>query len=429
MTRNARWCSTIILCFFGFISCTQLPAQEKKETQVPPFKIEVDVNAVLVPVVVRDGQGRAVGNLEKEDFQLFDQNKPQPISGFTIEKRAGGKNHTNPAEVAPVPRDVRTPASPLPERCIVFLFDDMHLSPSDLGQVQKAATKMLATALSDSDVAAVVSTSGSNSGLTRDRARLEEAIAKLRPEQLYRHDGRGCPNVDYYQADLILNKHDKTALEAATDDALGCASLDPRMRNVAERMARTAASNALMLGDQDVRVTLGMLIEIVRRMGTLPGQRTLILASPGFLTVTAEAMMETSQILDVAAQSNVTISTLDARGLYTAELGANERGSNTPWNVAYESQSRLESVSLNQDVMAELAEGTGGTFFYNSNDLQGGFKLLTATPEYVYLLEFSLQNVKRDGTYHHLGVKVDKKGLQLQARRGYFAPKPAKATK
>jgi VWFA-related protein len=406
----------------------QLSAQEKKEAQARPFKVQVDVNAVLVPVVVRDGQGRAVGNLEKEDFQLFDQNKPQTISGFTVEKRAGGGSYANAAEVAPVPREVTTPASPVPERCVVFLFDDMHLSDGDLVQVQKAATKMLATSLSDSDMAAVVSISGTNSGLTRDRAKLEEAVMKLKLQRLYRHEGRSCPNVDYHQADQIVNKHDVMALEAAIGDALACANLDPRtMRKVAERMARSAASNALMTGDQDTRATLGMLSEVVRRMGPLPGQHTLILVSPGWLTLTAEAMTEKSQILDLAAQANVTISTLDARGLFTTEVGASERAPSTPWNVGYESQSRLESMSLNHDIMAELAEGTGGTFFYNSNDLQGGFKLLTAVPEYVYLLEFSLQNVKRDGTYHHLEVKVDKKGLHLQARRGYFAPKPAKA--
>jgi VWFA-related protein len=404
----------------------QLSAQEKKEAQAGPFKVEVDVNAVLVPVVVRDGQGRAVGNLGKEDFQLFDQNKPQPISGFTIEKRAGGKSRTNPAEVAPVPREVTTPASPVPERCVVFLFDDMHLSDGDLAQAQKAAKKMLATSLSDSDMAAVVSISGTNSGLTRDRAKLEEAVMKLKLQRLYRHEGRSCPNVDYYQADQIVNKHDVMALEAAIGDALACANLDPRtMRNVAERMARSAANNALMTGDQDTRATLGMLSEVVRRMGPLPGQHTLILVSPGWLTLTAEAMTEKSQILDLAAQANVTISALDARGLYTTNVGASEAVLSGP--IAQRLQSRSESMSSSDDIMAELAEGTGGTFFHNSNDLQGGFQLLAAAPEYVYLLEFSLQNVKRDGTYHRLLVKVDKKGLQLQARRGYFAAKPAKA--
>jgi VWFA-related protein len=81
---------------------------------------------------------------------------------------------------------------------------------------------------------------------------------------------------------------------------------------------------------------------------------------------------------------------------------------------------------LDEEVMAELADGTGGTYFHNSNDLEGGFRGLMEVPEYVYLLEMSLQNVKHDGDYHPLKVKLDQEGLKLQARRGYFAPKPVK---
>ena len=79
-------------------------------------------------------------------------------------------------------------------------------------------------------------------------------------------------------------------------------------------------------------------------------------------------------------------------------------------------------MSPNENVMAELAYGTGGTYFHNSNDLEGGFKRLTAAPEYVYLLEFSIGNVKQNGRYHRL--KVNQDGLTAQSRRGYLATKP-----
>jgi hypothetical protein len=59
--------------------------------------------------------------------------------------------------------------------------------------------------------------------------------------------------------------------------------------------------------------------------------------------------------------------------------------------------------------------------------LQGGFQALTAVPEYIYLLELSLQGVKQDGSYHTLKVKVDQDGLKLKARLGYFAPKQSKS--
>ena len=93
------------------------------------------------------------------------------------------------------------------------------------------------------------------------------------------------------------------------------------------------------------------------------------------------------------------------------------------------SEYRRNSMSLNEDVMAELAHGTGGTYFHNSNDLEGGFKQLTAAPEYLYVLEFSIRDVKQDGRYHRLKVKTDQKGLIVQSRDGYFAPNPPKKKK
>ena len=94
----------------------------------------------------------------------------------------------------------------MPQRFLVFLFDDLHLAAADLLRLQPLATKVVAEFLTNSDMAAVVSASGINSGMTRDRAKPQEAITKVKPQELYRHKGRECPYVDYYQADLIENR-------------------------------------------------------------------------------------------------------------------------------------------------------------------------------------------------------------------------------
>jgi VWFA-related protein len=401
----------------------------------PGTPIRVEVNAVLVPVVVRDAQGRAVGGLQKEDFEVYDEGKQQVISGFTIEKHfVVGAVDAKPVAPAADPR-VPVPASPPPpsppQRFIVFLFDDLHLDIADLAQAQRAATRMLAGSLSNSDMADVVSFTGINSGMTRDQAKLQQAIMQLKVRQLYRQVGRQCPNIDYYLADLIANKHNDMATESAVQDTMTCANMKPQERNIAERMVQSAASQALSIGDQDLRVTLGFVKELVRRMQALPGERMVILLSPGFVAISAEAMSLKSQIMDVAAQSKVTVSALDTRGLYTTNLDASEHGETSKFAMVtgQDSQHHQESAAINEDVMAELADGTGGRFFHNSNDLEGGFKSLTEAPEYQYVLEFSPQNVKANGSYHSLKVKVRGNGLKLQARRGYYAPKAEKVNK
>jgi VWFA-related protein len=410
-----------------------MPAPQNKETRPAssPAQIKVTVNAVLVPVVVRDAQGQSVGNLKKEDFQIFDKNKPQVITGFTIQKRVVVESNQPSAEPAPGGLAADQPLAPTPhhpeaaaKRFIVFVFDDMHLSTADLMQIQKVATKFVDTSLTDADQAAVVSVSGASSGLTNDRAKLQDAILKLKVQNLYRHVGQSCPNIDYYEADQIQNKRNLMALDNAISNAMACCYCP---RQAAQALVEEAAGRSLQIGDEDVRVTLGFLSEIVRKMGAMPGQRTLVLVSPGFLTISAEAMSEKSRILDMAAQSNVTINAMDARGLYTISMDAGDRRGGSSTAERNESQYRSQSMVLNEDVMSELSDGTGGIYFHNSNDLTGGFQVLTAVPEYVYLLEMSMQNVKQDGAYHPLKVKVDQDGLKLQARRGYFAPKSGSA--
>ncbi len=424
--------ATARIAWVVLLASAHLSAQQTTETApgLGAGKIVVEANSVLIPVVVRDSQGHPVGNLKKEDFQIFDKNKPQVISGFSIQRRAGLENSRPSAEPGPAnsgsgessPRSPQSPAK-TPERFIVFLFDDLHLDTGDLAQIQKVATKIIAEALNDSDLAAVVSTSGANSGLTRDRAKLQDAISKLRVQILYRNNEHGCPRVDYYQAVRIVDFHDFRALDDATEAAQACCECS---KDLAERYAQEAAQRVARLGDLDVSMTLGPIRELIRVMSSLPGQRTLILISPGFMAINALAIAHASEILDLAARANVTVSALDARGLYTTMGDAGDDRTGSTRSEQNKIKYRSESMVLDEAVMAELADGTGGTFFHNSNDLESGFRALTEVPEFVYLLEMSLQNVKHDGAYHPLKVKLGLEGLKLQARRGYFAPSKEK---
>jgi VWFA-related protein len=155
-------------------------------------------------------------------------------------------------------------------------------------------------------------------------------------------------------------------------------------------------------------------------MAALPGQSILILVSPGFPTITPDALSAESRLIDLAAQSNVVISALDARGVYVTEVTA----SDDTGGRSYGEMNDLRRSSMNQteSVMSELADGTGGKYFRHNNDLGAGFRALTDAPACVYLIELSTDNTKADGSYHRLKVKVNRQGLQLQVRQGYFAP-------
>jgi len=387
--------------------------------------IEVNVNRVFLSVVVRDKQGYVVSDLKQGDFQVLDNGQPQAISAFTIQKgMVAAKPASNPGAEAGSPPSAAI-ASPGQLRFIVFVFDDMHLSIENLAAAKTAGVQALEGALGDSDIAAVVSTSGKvNSGFLRDRAQLKDAIMSLQPRNVYRSSHLDCPNIDYYQADLIVNKHDQAAFEDATRQELNCnPGIDVKDINIAERQADADARRALTLGDQDTLATYAALTEYVRRMARLPGQRLLILISPGFISVAPMALTQESRLIDLAAQSNIAISALDARGLYTTSLEAGEHVNGSGASVQLHADYRNSGMSLADGAMASLTDGTGGNFFHNRNDLGPGLVSLTAVPDCVYLLEFSPGNQKPDGTYHHLKVNLDREGLQIESRRGYFAPK------
>jgi VWFA-related protein len=394
-----------------------------------PTTFKVNVRLVLVRVVARDPKGHAVGNLHKEDFQLFDKGKPQVISQFSVEQPGaqvalaskssepiGGEA---PAEKGRVPD--------IPERFIAFVFDDVHLKFGDLAQVRAAADRHLATLL-PTDRVAIFSTSGQTMlDFTDDRAQLHATLLRLQPRPTTSTGITGCPDVNYFLGDLIENKHDIQATDMATQDALYCRfDGNQSFLHQAQQAAKTAASMAVIEGETESRLALGVLKDIVRRTALMPGQRNVVLVSPGFLTPQLES--EYMELIDRAVRSQVIINALDARGLYTIVPGGDvsrfSSGNVGAQFIGLKVQYQSASAAAESDVMAVLADGTGGTFFQNNNDLDEGLRRVSTAPEYYYVLGFTPQNLKLDGNFHGLKVTVKSpEKLSLQSRRGYFAPK------
>jgi hypothetical protein len=193
-----------------------------------------------------------------------------------------------------------------------------------------------------------------------------------------------------------------------------------------EPIVRGYADRTLSFGDRDTRLALDVLKALVRRMGALPGSRTIVMVSPGFF-LTIDHRDEETDIMERAIRANVVISSLYARGLYVLIAGGDASTAGAGSASPQKNQMITASALANEDVMSELAAATGGTFFHNNNDLGEGFKRIAAQPEFIYVLGFTPQNLKFDGSYHALKVTLAKSltGYQLQARRGYFVQRHA----
>lgn len=395
----------------------QQPATEMSQHD-EPATFRAHVNLVMVPVVVRDKAGKAVGGLKKEDFQLFDKSRQQEITRFSVEQPG---EHSGEVKTLDVNAGENKPAGvDIPDRFVAYVFDDIHINFADLARTREAAMRSMEK-MKATDRAAIFTTSGQTTlEFTDDREKLREALLKLMPRPIGRSTVQECPDISYYMSDLIINKNDPMATQAAINETIVCLHLqDPTQ---APPLMRASAQRVLSTGEHESHVALAVLRDIVRRMAGTPGQRIVVLTSPGFLAF--DQQQEKTDLIDRAIKANVLISALDARGLYTDSWLDPSKRSIDSNATRIKIQIDHEADRTQADVLAELASGTGGTFFENNNSFDEGYQRTAEAPQFVYLLGFSPQNLKLDGSFHGLKVSLKAQaGLNLVARRGYYAPK------
>jgi VWFA-related protein len=400
----------------------------------PTFKVRV--NLVLVRAVVRDAKGKPVNGLKKEDFVLTDNRKPQVISTFSVETPESHKVASSATEPAPEgPSDSSGAIAALPQRFVAVVFDDTDMLMQDTMWVRNSADRLLSS-LAASDRVGFYSTSGQvTTEFTQDREALKQTLLQVVPRPTAGGAFHDCPEISLFQADEIVNKSNVQAMDIATEDAVQCAfGGDETMRAAAKALAQNSAMRALSTGEAQIQFVYQHLQDVTKRLATMPGQRIMVFVSPGFI-VTLSLGLESSALIDRANRSNIVINTIDARGLYTPDMGdIADPPHDSGRTQGYKSSYRMTAQLAQSDVLAQIADGTGGTFFHNRNDIDEGLREAAAAPAVSYLLGFSPQNLKIDGHYHTIKVSLaGKREYAVQARHGYFAPRsiadPAEAAK
>ncbi|MGH9536322.1 MAG: VWA domain-containing protein [Terriglobales bacterium] len=377
------------LLIFSFLLPSILPGQNPSE---PGMVFKKTVRLVEIDVIARDKHGNLVQDLEAKDFTLLDNGRVQKIGRFSIAQGPPAALPATPA-VATKVLPVKTPtfSNTHPENAVatVILFDLLN-TPAEL---QPAMKKQLL-----------------------------KALANLKP---------GTPIALLILGDHLSVVSDFTTSTISLADTAGSAfSVRPEGfgppitaratgNPIRDALISKAVSKAFR-ADEDERVqrTLAALNVIGEQLGRMKGRKSLLWLTGG-LAVTGQLSVVESAV-EKLNDADVAVYTFDARGaILDAEISA-ENDSNDLTSGAMQAREDVRG-----DVLGVMAEGTGGIFYHNRNELDGAIEQAIEDSSLVYILNYYPEQEDSSGKFHRLVVKTSRPGVRLRYRSGYLASPPA----
>jgi VWFA-related protein len=380
--------------------------QSKQQPSSQDFRIRVESELVLVNVVARDKQGKPVTDLKKEDFTVLEEGKSQSISSFDFENL-----DTTPLAQSQGPTQVgvegRPPAPSKPlltrkdaeealnnKRVIVLFFDLGSMNPDETQRAVDAAKKYVEKKMTAADMIAIVSLASSlrlDQDFTNDSARLLRVLNRYTLAE-----GQGMDS-------------------GPTGDADGM-----------EESGNAYTPDETEYNQFNTDRKLQALQSISQVLSHFNQKKSVIYFSSGMTQTGIENQIALRAAVNAAIKANVAIYTLDARGLEAQPPGGGAQTASLRGQAMYSGnavQSALDANYASQDTLNNLSADTGGKAFLDSNDLGLVFDRVQRDTSAYYVLGYHSNNPLRDGRFRRIQVKVNRPGLSLEFRKGYYAPK------
>lgn len=425
----------VLFCSGALFSAGFAQQNQPKPQEPADEVIRINTELVQTDVMVFDKDGHFVDGLKPEQFQLSVDGHPQSISFF--ERVAAGSARED-AQLAAARGKAATPdkaaavSPPERGRVILFLVDDLHMSPESLNHTRKTLTRFIEREMGQSDQVAITSANGQVGflqQLTNNKTVLLRAVEKLK-SSLQSHGDADFPPMSETQAIGVLVRNDTELLNFF---------MEPLIRNgvtprVAETTVKQRAKQILDYSYRFTRGTLDSLGNLTRTSGQMPGRKLVFFLSDGFLLNLLEPDMMTRlrNITNAAARNGVNIYTLDARGLTSDLDNPNSAQGFDPKGRSVRASD--SEISASQEPLQTIASNTGGRALLNSNTLNSGLvKALQETSVY-YLLAWRPPGEEPKGNkFRKIEVKVvGRPELSVYVRRGYYdveAKSPSKKDK
>jgi VWFA-related protein len=369
-------------------------------------------NLVTTDVIPRDNSGLFVADLKKEDFVVLEDGVAQTVASLTL---VHGGRYFNLAAPPPAPVAegmVLPPARPVTDaagRIFVLYVDDLHLDFRNTPRIRQLFQKISDTLIHDGDMFSIVSTGPSSLAIdpTYDRKRLEEAIKRisgsgLKPSDIL--DGSSSSNGPQGPSEVRYRAH--VAFSTAFDLMRQLEKIQNR------RKAFIYVSNGY---DFDPFPQGRMMADRLYGYGAGAGMGMLQRGGQQFAD--ADLARELAELTRAANRANVTMYTIDPRGL-VGGADIDEPVDMMEWN---------NHLRKAQDSLRVLAEETGGTAVMNQNDFERALKRIDAETSDYYVLGYYSSNPDPTRRNRAIQVKVNRDSVNVWARKGYSLRTPAEA--
>jgi VWFA-related protein len=436
---------SILLAIMLCVLAVPAHSQEKKETKKADDDdvIKVTSNLVSLDVIVKDKKGKPLTDLKPEDFTVSENGVPQKIEFFDSTLTSGGEagQPTNETVSATQPQ----PRSPngLPRNIIALVLDGQSTEVANLKHVREGMVKYIRERLSDSDSVALFSISGGLQLLqpfTHDKARLIAAV-----ERAYDSSTGSKTSEARDISENISSLRDRVAAgpsgPIAASPSAGAAGSAAAEAMIAQRMLEEYIQLRSALSAQQTRPVLAALAAISEGLRSIPGKKTLVMFSQGF--VAAETLdWQVQSTIDIANRANVAIYIIDSGGLTGGAPTSGALVAGSPLGAisadtdmehrrragAGESVfdiSRQEGLNRQQDLLYRISEDTGGRFVKNTNDIAGGLERIDAEIRSRYTLAYRSTDSNFDGSFRKVKIEVRRPDTSIFTRAGYYAIPPS----
>ena len=371
-------------------------------TDNPGFTIRSRTELVVVNVTARDRSGNIVKDLKADDFTILEENKQQQIASFDIETTDAVALpeaaqvqllKTVPAQTGSSATSATTPEAFRNHRLIVLFFDLSSMEPDEIDRAAQAGLKFVDKQMAPADLVSVVSLGNTlqvNQDFTSDHALLTHALQAF--------TAGSSEGFDAGSTGTTEGLSDTGSAFTADDTEFNIFNTDRRLqalRSVAESLSKV---------DQ---------------------KKSLIYFSGGIDRTGIENQSQLRAAINASVKANLAIYAADIRGLQAIVPGGEAQSASMRGSTVYSGRATVNAFDSNatsQETLVSLSGDTGGRAFLDSNDFGKVFTQVQQDTASYYVLGYHSSNLVRDGRFRRITVKINRPGLKIEYRKGYYAP-------